>query len=72
MSDRLRKIDSNGTASTRIYELIEPTIYAPNGTCVANGDHVGVQYDVTLSQRGIYLIRLVCDGVDYTYKIALQ
>ena len=25
MSDRLRKIDSNGTASTRIYELIEPT-----------------------------------------------
>ena len=26
MSDRLRKIDSNGMVSTRIYELIEPTL----------------------------------------------
>ena len=53
-------------------EIEEIHIYAPNGTCVANDEYVGVQYDVTLSQRGIYLIRLVCDGVDYTYKIALQ
>ena len=31
-----------------------------------------MQYEVTLNQSGIYLIHLVCNGVDYTYKMALQ
>ena len=53
-------------------EIDQIHIYAPNGACVAAGEGVGMQYEVTLNQSGIYLIRLICNGVDYTYKMALQ